>query len=379
MAVCIPDTEVHKVQGEDRSLLTKATLEVSLSQLDAQSTSDGPVPPTLNIKVGEVKWTVLKTEPTLKLEARHYIFVVNDSFYAVILPRSTPVETIWHLEKLLDQNSSYRKAPPRPSDSADPEVATSELPQPPEDESEVNPWDVRSKQVSDVIEKSASALIEKLSVGAKVVEQGLKTSKEAFKSNVKPSEQGFEVSDSTLNVIHQAKEASATGAALAKDVKDGVISTTAVVAQELAKTIRVTGGIESTSGPKTKAAQRVANASLMAVSEVYSAMYAAGRKVASTAADSVTECVDHRLGEKAGTATGEGLATVGNVVDSAYSVKGLKVSSIAKSTVRNTGKAVILSASDGGDGSATDGAQSSEQQQSYEQKASALAYPEIPT
>lgn len=99
--VNIKGAQLYLIDGEESVLMTSG--EFSFNLLKQKSSPLAVVVAS----VGEVQWPIGKDAPSLKVWNRRYTFALPGLVYGMILPDSTPVAVLNHLDSILSEFSTF--------------------------------------------------------------------------------------------------------------------------------------------------------------------------------------------------------------------------------------------------------------------------------
>ncbi|EPS67503.1 hypothetical protein M569_07274, partial [Genlisea aurea] len=300
----IPDCRVHLVtEGE--------ALPLATGDFELLRVSEENVALAILIRVGdEIRWPLTKDEPVVKLDASNYLFSLpigdgNPITYAVSFGS---IESLGSLDSFLSENSLFNSRCPA------------------QKEGSVIDW----KEFAPAIDDYNTFLGKAVAKGTGQIVKGVFRCSNAYANQVKRGSEKFLGVPPAAPPPKTTADKKSKASAINKTIKRAravsklshKISGTAFRFVGIATGSVVTPIARSTVGKTVLSALpgEVALASLDSLNKILDAVEAAGKQAMEGSSEAVTRIVSNKLGESAGEATEDALATTGNCLGTVWNV-----------------------------------------------------------
>lgn len=331
----IRGAQLHLIDGEESLLMTNGDFSLKLLK---QTQSPLAV---VVANVGEVQWPVGKDAPVLKVWNRRYTFALPGLVYGMILPDSTQIGALQHLESILAEYSTFEthheiaKAVQFASNGQrdDPGFWTAVAPQ----------VETLSSRVARSIDSTSTIVASSIVMGSDWAALGIKHGANSLMkrkdpdNSPDPHDAGGGVSPRMLKRMQQARRMSAVAKLMSRTLLKGAISATGHVSKTLG--FDMNGTQVQTSGPiytVDESPRDVAVASVDAFGRVVEAVETAGKSLYDVTQKVGTDIVQDRFGADAGQVLQDGLGAFGNVVNTAWTLNKMGVHMLLKMTAAST-------------------------------------------
>eukprot|EP01086_Lenisia_limosa_P011738 TRINITY_DN3823_c0_g1_i1.p2 TRINITY_DN3823_c0_g1~~TRINITY_DN3823_c0_g1_i1.p2 ORF type:complete len:360 (-),score=91.54 TRINITY_DN3823_c0_g1_i1:1263-2342(-) len=324
----VNDVQVHKIVGPEKELLCQGVFEVIVVPQGAEDGSD-----ICFFNIDNLQAPISNEIPCLKMDKGQYVFPMPDSiFYGITFPSNAAQADLDLFEKVLENYSSFRKAPKAEESAVVPAQPSTTV--------------GVMATTGAALEWTGSMIATTLVKSANVVGKGISTSGSYLKSKINPKAEPVKVPESVKSKLQQTKKFSSmtvnVSSTIVKGISDMTVALAQTIATEVSKTNigqKMSPGISS---PTVMAAKDLGRSTVTAVVNVYEGLYDAGEILLVSTANTAADVVEHRYGEEVGDATRDGAAAVVNTTKTVRNVAKLGPKTIAKSTAKTTAKTLVL-------------------------------------
>eukprot|EP00891_Asterochloris_glomerata_P007958 jgi/Astpho2/7958/Aster-06555 len=358
IVLSIPEVQLHKVEGQQESLLEWGPLTVHLKN---------GKPSEVQVQVGKITWDLETTMPTLQANAHTFMFAMpgTQCFYSVLLASSTPVETAQLFSSILGECTSYQIAGTLTNDGSSTiteEITESLLkdeniirkPQPemggaasvdsadssPERE-QPDGRTTSARRISLGAEKIKGAI----GVGAVYASEKIAQAGQKMQERVRPNEQPMKIDPRTQALLKKCRQVAHSVNHLSGTVTGQVADMSIRVADGI---VRRMGGsnygqkLQSDAKPtRTSAAKEIAAASVVAAAEIYESMYAGAMTVMKSGGSTTADFVGHKYGPDARQAAGDVSTAAIESSAAYYNMTRMGVRTVAKRIAKRTAKGLV--------------------------------------